>query len=74
LRRSLLEYVFLRIEKDVEISEMEPLIKHFLNLFLSFGREFTTINVFAFFGVIIDFGTAIISVSITLTLWGHIVF
>jgi hypothetical protein len=74
LRRSLLEDVFLRIEKDVEISEMEPLIKHFLNLFLSFGREFTTINIFPFFRVIIDFGTAIISVTITLTLWSHIVF
>lgn len=74
LRRGLFENVFLRIEKDVEIGEMESLIKHLLNLFLSFGREFATINIFSFFGVVIDFGTTLICVALTLTLWSYIVF
>lgn len=65
--------MFLRVEKDVEVGKMEALINHLLNLFLSFGREFATINIFAFFGVVVNLLAALISISLILLIWGHIV-
>lgn len=74
LRRSLLEDMFLRVEENIKVCEVEPLIYHFLNLFLSFGREFSTIDVFTLPVIIVDFRAAIISVTFTLSLWCDIVF
>jgi len=73
LRWSLFKNVLLRIKKDIEVTKVEPLIEHLLNLFLSFGREFSSINILAFFGVIINLRATLICVTLALFIRSHII-
>ncbi len=62
LRRGLLEDILLRVQKDIEVNEVEPLINHLLNLLLSLGWQFTSVNPLAFLRIVVDLRTALVCV------------
>ena len=73
LRGSLLKDVLLRVEENIEVGKVEALINHLLNLFLSFGREFPSINPFAFLRVIVYLRAALVSLPLALPLRSDVV-